>query len=228
MKNLDDTSARILQAAGPIFAKNGYQGTTVRDICSQAEVNLAAINYHFGDKESLYIATVRLAHQNQTEKYPLPAWSEQTPTAIKLHDFILTLLSRMVGGEESERWQTELIFRELTQPSAACESLGAEYFRPNMESLLAILGGVLPAKTLAHERLQIAFSIIGQCLFYRATMHSISIIVPSEDQQQHFRIEQLANHITQFSLAALGLDDQSDSTAPEQTLSQQDVTRNEL
>lgn len=212
MKANDDTPTRILQTAGPIFANHGYQGTTVRDICQQANVNLAAINYHFRDKESLYIETVRLAHQNQTAKYPLTEWDEGTPPASKIRDFVTMLLNRMVGGDESERWQTELIFRELTQPSAACASLGAEYFRPNMEVLLSILGEVFLPEVPAYERLQVAFSIVGQCLFYRATLHSISIMVPPEEQQKHFRIEQLADQITKFSIAALGLSEETKST----------------
>ncbi len=229
MRHLDDTSTRILQTAGPIFAKNGFQGTTVREICSQAKVNLAAINYHFGDKESLYIATVQLAHQSRTEKYPLPKWDEKTLTATKLQGFITTLLSRMVGVEESDRWQTELIFREVTQPTAACQSLVADYFRPNMDCLLGILGEVLPTETPQHQRLQTAFSIVGQCLFYRTTAHTISMMVSPEEQQQHYRTEQLADHITTLTLASLGMSDIPHSTASEQSEqneSQQNVSRN--
>ncbi len=220
MKPNDDTPTRILQTAGPIFANHGYQGTTVRDICQQANVNLAAINYHFRDKESLYIETVRLAHQNQTAKYPLPEWNAETPTATKLRDFITVLLNRMVGDDESERWQTELIFRELTQPTAACASLGAEYFRPNTDVLLSILGEVFPPEAQSHELLQAAFSIIGQCLFYRATLHSISIMIPPEEQTKHYRIEQLADQITKFSIAALGLSEETEPTTTNRLRSQ--------
>ncbi|VAX40048.1 Transcriptional regulator, AcrR family [hydrothermal vent metagenome] len=226
MRHLDDTSTRILQTAGPFFAKNGFQGTTVREICSQAKVNLSAINYHFGDKESLYIATIQLAHQSRTEKYPLPEWDEKTPTATKLRGFITTLILRMVGVGEDDRWQTELIFREVTQPTAACESLVADYFRPNMNCLLEILGEVLPAETPQHQRLQTAFSIVGQCLFYRTTAHTISMMVSPEEQQQHYRTEQLANHITTLTLASLGMSDTIQTQTSEPNESQQNVSRN--
>lgn len=49
-----DTKQRILKAANELFAKNGYGATSVRDIATEAEVNLAAINYHFKNKENLY------------------------------------------------------------------------------------------------------------------------------------------------------------------------------
>jgi AcrR family transcriptional regulator len=43
----------ILDEAEKLFARNGYDGTTVRDIAQAAEVNLAMISYYFGSKEKL-------------------------------------------------------------------------------------------------------------------------------------------------------------------------------
>lgn len=48
------TRARILQEALPLFASLGYDGTSVRAIAGAAEVNVATLAYHFGDKEGLY------------------------------------------------------------------------------------------------------------------------------------------------------------------------------
>jgi len=59
----DDARTRILNVAGPIFAEKGFQATTIREICGQANVNVAAVNYHFGDKERLYTEAVKRAHQ---------------------------------------------------------------------------------------------------------------------------------------------------------------------
>ena len=50
----DPTREKLLEAAGPIFANRGYQATTIREICAAAGANVAAINYHFGDKLGLY------------------------------------------------------------------------------------------------------------------------------------------------------------------------------
>jgi AcrR family transcriptional regulator len=49
------TKQKILEAANNLFAKHGFAGTSVREIATQAEVNLAAINYHFQNKEKLYM-----------------------------------------------------------------------------------------------------------------------------------------------------------------------------
>ncbi|GIP41154.1 hypothetical protein J31TS4_44340 [Paenibacillus sp. J31TS4] len=45
---------RILSSAKKLFARHGYDGTTVRRICEEAGVNLALVSYHFGGKEQLF------------------------------------------------------------------------------------------------------------------------------------------------------------------------------
>lgn len=47
------TKSKIIRAALDIIASDGFQGITVRKIAARAEVNVAAINYHFGSKENL-------------------------------------------------------------------------------------------------------------------------------------------------------------------------------
>ncbi len=62
-----DTKARILDTAEELFMEHGYEGTSLRRITSSADVNLAAVNYHFGSKEELFqaVLTRRLDPMNQ-------------------------------------------------------------------------------------------------------------------------------------------------------------------
>jgi AcrR family transcriptional regulator len=53
-RSSDDTRDRLLRAAALAFAEHGYDGASTRDICAAAGANLAAIHYHFGDKQALY------------------------------------------------------------------------------------------------------------------------------------------------------------------------------
>jgi AcrR family transcriptional regulator len=53
-----DTKTRILDAAEKLFGENGFDGTSLRDITTEADVNLAAVNYHFQSKESLIEAVI--------------------------------------------------------------------------------------------------------------------------------------------------------------------------
>src|SRR5438105_10362065 len=55
------TRRRILKAASRVFAEQGYEGASIRDIVTRADVNQAAINYHFGSKEGLYRAVLQAA-----------------------------------------------------------------------------------------------------------------------------------------------------------------------
>ena len=47
------TKDRILGAAEELFAQYGFAGTSLRQVTSHADVNIAAVNYHFGSKENL-------------------------------------------------------------------------------------------------------------------------------------------------------------------------------
>ena len=53
-----DTKTRILDAAEKLFGKNGFDATSLRDITAEADVNLAAVNYHFQSKDSLIDAVI--------------------------------------------------------------------------------------------------------------------------------------------------------------------------
>ncbi|MEP6942923.1 MAG: TetR/AcrR family transcriptional regulator [Betaproteobacteria bacterium] len=61
------TQVRILDAAEALFMEHGFEATSMRQITSEAEVNLAAVNYHFGSKEDLFeaVLTRRLDPMNQ-------------------------------------------------------------------------------------------------------------------------------------------------------------------
>lgn len=53
-----DTKQRILDAAERRFAAEGFDGTSLRSVTAEADVNLAAVNYHFGSKAALLEAVV--------------------------------------------------------------------------------------------------------------------------------------------------------------------------
>ncbi|NDG34858.1 MAG: TetR/AcrR family transcriptional regulator, partial [Betaproteobacteria bacterium] len=67
-KTAEDPRDRILLAAGQEFAEHGYEAATVRDICLAAAVNVAAVNYYFGDKRRLYVESVKHAHEERVRQ----------------------------------------------------------------------------------------------------------------------------------------------------------------
>ena len=197
---MSDSRDKILHAAGPIFAEKGYNSATVREICQIADVNVAAVNYHFGDKESLYIETVKHATRSLAAKVPLPDWAADASAEVRLRGMIRTLLTRLLSN--AAPWEQQLMIREVLHPTAACRAMAEEYFRPHFELLLGILDQLLPAETPHHQRRQIGFSIIGQCVHYRLAAGVVEMLTPPEERP-HFEIESLTTHIANFTLASI-------------------------
>jgi AcrR family transcriptional regulator len=198
-----DAKDRILLAAGREFAERGYEAATVRDICLAAGVNLAAVNYYFGDKKRLYIESVKHAHEERVRQVPEPHWQPGTPPDRKLRDFLASTLERMLGIGQHP-WQVRLMLREVLQPTEACRELAEDYFRPHFELLVSILAE-LAAGRLDEPRLRrLAVGVMGQCFVYRAAGEVVGMLVPADELASLHTPAALADHITRLSLAALG------------------------
>src|SRR5271155_4863424 len=96
-----ETRELILNAAGRIFAENGFHATTVRQITREAGVNIAAVNYHFRDKHELYVSVLKRAYQAaaNTAKADLPG-----PARQRLRIFIRMFLGYLLDPARPE-WQ---------------------------------------------------------------------------------------------------------------------------
>lgn len=199
----DPTRTRLLDAAGATFAEFGFEKATIRDICSRADVNLASVNYHFGDKQRLYRETILQAHERAVSEVPLPEWPDGTPPERRLGDFIHTMIHRMAAMQRLP-WHAQLIMREFAQPTGACELIAHEYIKPHFEILVGIVSELVPAETPPHRKHQLAFSVIGQSLFYMKNDPVIHILIPESELEEHFQPSQLAEHITRVMLAAFG------------------------
>jgi len=200
----DDTRGRILNAAGEVFAERGFRASTVREICRRAAVNLASVNYYFGDKEHLYVEAVKAAHPAGPEPSLAEDWPEGATPDQKLTAFIRELFKRLFRVE-SPAWKMRLLQREILEPTPFCMELMQEYFRTKFAQLMSILDEVLPPEMPAHRRHQVGFSIIGQCVYFRAALPVIQMIIGPDEQREHHTIESLTDHVSGLVLAALGL-----------------------
>jgi AcrR family transcriptional regulator len=193
----------LLDAAGQVFADKGFKGATVREICDRAGVNIAAVNYYYRDKERLYTEAVKNAACGSLETSPLPQWPDGTPPAVKLRDFIRILVSRILTGDRPA-WHTQLMMRELARPTSACSEWVRDYVRPMSQVLQGILSELLPPATAQQKRYLTGFSIVGQCIYYAQCKPVVQLLLGDEE---YGRIDAaaVADHVTQFTLAALGL-----------------------
>jgi len=193
-----DTSRLILEAAGRIFAQNGFHATTVRQITREAGVNIAAVNYHFGDKQELYVSVLK--HAYQAAARTAVADLAGTPKE-RLRAFIRAFLGYLLDPQRPA-WQGHLIAREMARPTPALDRLVAESAQPVKKRIRGIVRDLVGPE-FAESNIHLAcFSIIGQCLFYVHCREMIARLFP-EDRRLPSDIERLAEHVFTFSLAGL-------------------------
>ena len=198
----ESTREKILEEAGELFAAKGFADVSIREICTAACANVAAVNYYFGDKRRLYVEAVRQAQWNRQQQVPLPQWDAETAPETKLRQFVCTMMRRIVGWQKAP-WQVRLMMREVLFPTDACRDLVEEYFRPFMNVLLGIIDEFAGQDLPPAQRYQLGFSIVGQVLFYRFTSHSLQMMVDPGELERHFQLEDLAEHIVRFALSGL-------------------------
>jgi AcrR family transcriptional regulator len=194
---------RLLKAAGQIFAEKGFKAATIKEITESAGVNIAAVNYYFSSKERLYIESVKHAHSGMIEGMRKAPWPPGTPTSQKLRDFIGGFVARLFDPTRPA-WLVQLMMREMMQPTEACVELVRDNIRPVAEGLMAILREILPPDTPRWKLLMAGQSIISQCVFYCQNRPIIEQLAGPD--YQFYSPAAITEHITRFSLAALGLE----------------------
>jgi len=200
---IDDTRQRLIDAAGTIFAEKGYEAASVRDICQQASANIAAVNYHFGDKRSLYVAAVRHAQSCADNEDPEVVWPPEMPPVERLREFIQTMLERKLNTNKPV-WHLEIMLREMAHPTEACAAVVEDYVRPMADGLRAILADLMGEEFPLEQVNLIGFSIVGQVLFYYVHQPMIRLLI-GDAEYDKLNVKMLAEHITRFSLAGMGL-----------------------
>jgi AcrR family transcriptional regulator len=200
---MDTTKARILEAAGNVFAQKGFEAGTVREICQLAGVNLAAINYHFGDKRRLYLAAVSHAFSSRQDEMGVAEWPPGTTPEERLRGWVGAMMERLLG-EDRQPWHMQLMMREVASPDVACEALVKEYIRPHYEYLAAILKELLPAEVSEERLALLVFSLVGQGLFYRFAQPIMRLLI-GEPAYATMTPQVLAEHVTATMLTALGV-----------------------
>ena len=197
-----ETRLRLLAAAGEVFAEQGFRRATVREICSRADANIAAVNYHFGDKEKLYANVLQHWLGEALKKYPPDGGLPPTaPPRDRLTAFIRSWLYRMLG-EGMPAWHGKLMAREMSEPTAGFDFILAETIRPMSKRLTGIVRELLNPDISDRAAQDCAMSIAGQCCFYRHAHEMIRRLYPGHELVPD-QIDHLARHITQFSLAAI-------------------------
>src|SRR5450432_600559 len=176
----DATRHQLLEAAGAVFAEAGFHDATVREICRRAGANIAAVNYHFGDKEKLYAEVLRYSHGKTLEKHPvLLDVADDAPPEKKLHAFVHSLLLR-IFDKGPTAWHGKLMSREMIEPTAALDSLVEERMRPMAGQLAKIVAEILDCSP-NDERVRLcSLSVVSQCVFYNHCRPVVQRLFPDK------------------------------------------------
>lgn len=203
-EQLSVTRQRLLEAAGEVFADVGFEKATVRDICKKAGANVAAINYHFRDKDNLYVEVLKYAHQCATVEN-LQAIQQMAggslPAEERLRVFVRTFLLRAFHAGKAA-WHGKLVAQEMSKPTALLDHLVKDEIRPRaafLEATVAELIGNNPPQDLVRR---CARSVVSQCVFYHLCRPMVERLHPEQGFEMA-DLEVLADHITRFSLHAI-------------------------
>lgn len=196
------TKERLIQAASAIFAEKGYHEATVAEICEKAGANIAAINYHFGDKETLYDRVWRRAFEITATTYPVDGDLPENPTLEDiLFRYASAILHRIFSESEAGLFP-KLLMREMASPTLALEKIGRDALLPQARYLGNIISPVLGEDVDEMTLRRCMHSITGQCAFFNFSRGLREQII-GEPTMSHEEIEQTARHITVFSIGGL-------------------------
>ncbi len=197
-----NTKERLLHAACAVFAAKGYRDTTVAEICERAEANIASVNYHFGDKESLYDAVWRYAFSITSAAYPIHGSLPQNPTLEDyLYSYANALIHRIFCEDEAGLFP-KLLHQEMSNPTLALDRIAKEVLFPQSQFLGKAVHAALSPDIEDESIRRCMHSIIGQCAFYNFSRPLRERVIGKSTLSEK-EIEQIARHIASFSMGGL-------------------------
>lgn len=197
-KDGDATKALIIECAGRLIAVKGYAAVTSKMVCEKAGVNLAAINYHFGSRDGLYVAVLEEVHQHLLSLDFLQGLiaSDLTPHA-RLEKFIDTFVAAVYN---EDNWYVRVWAREIVSPSPFLAQIISQEALPKFSILKQIFSEILglkpddPALTICMLSVMAPFVLI-----FLANWKILGQVV----SQIEVTPEQLVTQLKQFAFAGL-------------------------
>jgi AcrR family transcriptional regulator len=195
-----ETRDRLLQAATRLFAERGLKKVTVREICRAASANVAAVNYHFGDKLGLYREVLGSAIDAMRATCEAGRRAgEGQRTEERLRRFVHVYMQRVLEGQQSVIHK--LITRELSDPTPVFDDLVDQGMRPRIEYLSSLVADLLRCDRRDPRVLRSVASIQAQTIFYFP--NPVSARLGMKQRLTPEDVEAIADHITAFTLAGI-------------------------
>lgn len=201
---LPETRARLLVAAEKLFAERGYEATSVRDITTEAGCNVAAVNYHFGGKDRLYLETFRslLGELRDRRIRRIRAAMEAAGDRATLELFLESMANAFLEPLVEEgrgRHLTAMVSRELMDRRLPEQVFLAEFITPILDVALEQLRQVGPELDRATASLCL-MSLVGQLLHVLKTWEMLARGEPGLLPRE---LEAHVAHVVRFSAAGI-------------------------
>lgn len=202
-----DTRLRILDAAELLFTEQGFEATTLRQITGAAEVNLAAVNYHFGSKEALIreVFRRRLTWLNQQRLQELDRLEAEAgnvplkPSQI-LEVFFGVALRMAADTKGGGRTFMRLLGRTYTKPSEFVRGFLAEEYAAVIARFKAALIKALPG--VPEEEILWRFHFMLGAMSY-AIVGTDALHIVAEDALDDGDAEALYARLMSFMIGGL-------------------------
>lgn len=193
-----DTRHRLLEAAARTIAERGFRGATVREICTRAGANVAAVSYHFGSKETLQVEAVRWACSRMPDDPWFTSPGHPDPRE-NLRAAVRALAARILGRREE--WHTMLMLRAMSEPNPALDVVVREMIAPRIAALERAIAPFLPAADPRTLRLT-ALSVVSQLVFHRLAA-PLALRLLDERAYGERLVEEVVAHVVRFSCRSL-------------------------
>lgn len=196
------TPKSLLAAASYVFAEKGFRDATIAEICERAGANIAAVNYHFGNKETLYIEAWRHSFSESIKAHPPDGGiSDNASPEERLLGSVEALLYRIADENNKEFL---FVQKELANPTGLLDEVMQEELRPLHEKMETLVRELLGPRISEVQVRFCAISIISQC---------INPMVAIRGRKEKWEgnggppgvddIEAYSNHVVKFSLAGI-------------------------
>lgn len=154
------TSDRLLSAAIESFAEHGYAGTSIRTVTERAGANVAAVNYHYGDKAGLYRAAVE--HVMRSCPSVEPAVLEVVTCQREWLRHLMGDVVRYLRSAEGSPLM-KILVREEMAPTGVLGPLYREIFMSRHDALVKTLVDLLGAREASAPLHRLARQLMTMC-----------------------------------------------------------------
>jgi TetR/AcrR family transcriptional regulator, regulator of cefoperazone and chloramphenicol sensitivity len=195
-----ETRERLIEAGERLFGERGFRKVTVREICRAAHANVAAVNYHFGDKLGLYREVLQRAidAMRATTEAARQAGKGQSPEE-QLRRYVKLFLRAILSPESLPVHR--LLLREINEPTPALDAIVEQAFRPRIEYLAGVVARMIGSGPHDPRVLRCIGSIQSQHVAYMRNPIAERLGFRFEATPAH--IDEAAEHITRFSLGGV-------------------------